>query len=213
MNPENEELSFSDLRDWAMDIAGPAGQEFEKSELLSLIRAVVAREPESAEAQFSLGFAIYHLYREAASELVTQALEALRRAQTIDPQDPWAPLYEIYVLWQCRNLHACVAACACLDRSAFRSSKDWAWRAISVDEIEFAALVELGFDGERIASLADDIVNAAESEQSGMFPFVPGVFLRSLDIAVDHALLTPVAAASFRARLSPPSPASGEPTC
>ena len=209
----NEELSLSELRDWSMDIAGPAGQEFEKSELLSLIGAVVTREPENAEAQFSLGFAIYHLYRGASSDLVTQALEALRRAQTIDPQDPWARLYEIYLLWESRNLHACVAACACLDRSAFLSSTDWSWRAISVDEIEFAALVELGINRERILRLAEEIVNAVESEHGGMFPFVPGVFYRSLDLAVEHAVLAPAVAASFRSRPSHPSPIPGEPTC
>ena len=128
---------------------------------------------------------------------------ALRRAQALDFGDSWSRLYELYLLWECRNLHACVAASAVLDREVFLASTNWGWRAISADEIEFAALAQLGLGGARLSNLASRIVAASKKEQSGLFPFVPFVFAKALDVAVEHSLLPRMEAERFRADVAP----------
>ena len=198
----NADMSADDLLDWAIDAARSKTIEIERPEILSMLRAKIQSDPSDGEAHHALAFAIYHLWREIPSERLVEALAACRRAQDLLDDREWAELCEVYLQWCAKSPVGCVVACGRVDREFFRESPSWGWRAISVDEVEFASLVELRMGRDRVAILAEEIVRAAVQEQVGMFPFEPLIFLRALPSASEIGFVSASDAERFRSSLS-----------
>lgn len=183
-----EDLSADELEDWILDVASSELRDIERKEISAFFAEELSERPLDAELWYLHGYALYHLWKPLDAKTSIDALESLSRALDLASEYDFARIYRIYVTFEGHQYLSCVADCHLLDRSRL-IGKSAEWRLASVDEIEFASLVELSIHDERLTTLFWQIVAWCEQEKTAPWPFIPRVFLSNVWNALDLDLI------------------------